>query len=31
VDALEGPRREAGLRMLHEIESLLRPADETPL
>jgi GAF domain-containing protein len=31
VDALEGPRREAGLRMLREIESVLRPADETPL
>jgi GAF domain-containing protein len=31
VDALEGPRRDAGLRMLREIQSLLRPADETPL
>jgi GAF domain-containing protein len=31
VDALEGPRREAGLRMLREIESLLRPAEETRL
>jgi hypothetical protein len=31
VDALEGPRREAGLRMLREIESVLGPADDSPL
>jgi GAF domain-containing protein len=31
VDALEGPRREAGLRMLREIERVLRPGEENSL
>jgi GAF domain-containing protein len=31
VDALEGPHREAGLRMLREIERVLRPGEENSL